>query len=517
VNTATQTWLCHHCGWSGGLGNGNSDYRPSKPKAYKKPDFQFEPELPKEAYSFLVETRKIPLTVLQRNRVCSQDEVILFPFYRNGECVNIKHRGPNKKFWQSTDGMRTLYGFDDIEDQQTIITEGEMDKLSVETAGFKNSISVPDGAPNPDAKSYASKFDFLENCKDRLGKVKHFILAVDNDSPGKKLESELARRLGPERCSRVEWPEGCKDANDVLIKYSPEHLAEILSNPIPYPVEGLVEVRELDLKNLYENGLHSGIQLGWPSVDRLYRLSAESGELHIITGIPGHGKSEWLDAVMINLAENEGWNFGIFSPENFPLEQHAAKLIEKHLALPFGDGFKNRLSLEQLEPAQRWLHDHFSFIMPDEDHLTVDNILRLARVLVYRRGIRGLVIDPWNEVDHSRPDSMSETEYISSCLTKIRRFARNHHCHVWVVAHPVKIFREKESKTIPVPTPYHISGSAHWYNKADNCITIWRDRDPKNESFETQIHIQKIRRKRLGQVGVTKLRYEYSTGRYHEL
>jgi len=301
------------------------------------------------------------------------------------------------------------------------------------------------------------------------------------------------------------------------MKHGPEKLAEILSNPIPYPVEGLVEVRELDLKNLYENGLHSGIQLGWPSVDRLYRLSAESGELHIVTGIPGHGKSEWLDAAMINLAENEGWNFGVFSPENYPLEQHAAKLIEKHLALPFGDGFKNRLSLEQLEHAQGWLHEHFSFIMPDEDHLTVDSILKLARVLVYRRGIQGLVVDPWNEIDHSRPDSMSETEYISSCLTKFRRFARNHHCHVWVVAHPIKIFRDKESKTIPVPTPYHISGSAHWYNKADNCITIWRDRDPKKQSFETQIHVQKIRRKHLGQLGVAKLYYQFSTGRFKEL
>lgn len=517
VNTDAGTWLCHHCGWSGGLGNGNGDYRPPAGKVFKKPDFTFKPELPEDAYLFLVDKRKIKPTTLERNRVCFQDGAILFPFYKNGECVNIKHRTLDKKFWQTKEGEKILYGFDDITDAQTIITEGELDKLAVEVAGYKNAVSVPDGAPPADAKSYASKFDFLENCKERLDKVKHFILAVDNDPPGKKLESELARRLGPVRCSRVEWPEGCKDANDVLIEHGPEKLAEILSNPIPYPVAGLVEVRELDLKNLYENGLHSGIQLGWPSVDRLYRLSAESGELHIVTGIPGHGKSEWLDAAIINLAENEGWNFGIFSPENYPLEQHAAKLIEKHLALPFGDGFTKRMSLEQLEYAQGWLHEHFSFIMPDEDHLTIDSILKLARVLVYRRGIRGLVIDPWNEVDHSRPDSMSETEYISSCLTKIRRFARNHHCHVWVVAHPVKIFRERESKTIPVPTPYQISGSAHWYNKADNCITIWRDRDPKNESFETQIHVQKIRRKHLGQVGVTKLHYEFSTGRYRDL
>ena len=175
------------------------------------------------------------------------------------------------------------------------------------------------------------------------------------------------------------------------------------------------------------------------------------------------------------------------------------------------------MSLEQLEPAQAWLDEHFSFIMPDEYNLTVDSILKLARVLVYRRGIRGLVLDPWNEIDHSRPSAMNETEYISDSLTKIRRFARNHHCHAWIVAHPVKLIKEKNSGQYPVPSPYDISGSAHWRNKADNCITVWRDLDPEKRSFETEIHIQKIRRKHLGQLGMAKLYYEYSTGRYKDL
>jgi len=112
---------------------------------------------------------------------------------------------------------------------------------------------------------------------------------------------------------------------------------------------------------------------------------------------------------------------------------------------------------------------------------------------------------------------MTETEYISQNLTKIRRFSRNHHCHVWVVSHPTKLFREGPENKYPVPTPYDISGSAHWRNKADNCITVWRDLNPENQSLETQIHIQKIRKKHLGQLGLAKLQYEYSTGRYRDL
>lgn len=516
VNVDKGTWHCHHCGWSGCLPSGKSEYRPSKTKPFKKPNFIFKPDLPEEAYLFLVEKRKIPPTVLQRNRVCSQNESILFPFYKDGECVNVKHRGRGKRFWQTKDAEKILYGWDDIDDTRTIITEGEMDKLAVEVAGYKNAVSVPDGAPSPEAKAYASKFDFLQNCKDRLDKVKHFILAVDNDPPGKKLETELARRLGPERCSRVEWPDGCKDANEVLMHHGPDELAGIIKAAIPFPVEGIYHARDVDLDGLYDRGLEPGFSPGWISIEKLYTVCRESGELTVVTGIPGHGKSEWLDALLVNLAESEGWNFGICSPENFPLEYHLSKLAEKYFQVPFREGFEKRISKGALPGIQNWLDEHFTFLMPNEDDLTVDAILRLARVLVYRRGIKGLVIDPWGEIDHSRPDNMSETEYISQSLTKIRRFARKHGCHVWLVAHPFKL-QKKNDGTYPVPTPYDISGSAHWRNKADNCIAVWRDTSPGDSIFEVEIHVQKIRKKHIGRLGMAKLRYEYSTGRYHEL
>ena len=516
VNTDKGVWHCNHCGWSGGLNNGNDDYRPPKSKTYKKPNFQFKPELPEDAYLFLVEERKISPTVLQRNRVCFQNEAILFPFYRDDECVNVKHRTLDKKFWQCKDAEKILYGYDDIEDTQTIITEGELDKLACEVAGFKNAVSVPDGAPAPDAKSFASKFEYLENCKDRLDRVKHFVLAVDNDPSGKKLEEELARRLGPGRCSRVSWPKGCKDANAVLMQHGPGVLAKAIEGAVPFPVEGIIRVDDIDLETLYERGLEPGVSPGWISVERLYTIAKESGELTIVTGIPGHGKSEWLDALLVNLAESEGWNFGICSPENYPISYHLSKLAEKYMRKPFREGLKARMSLQEMTEAKAWLNDHFSFLMPDEDNLTVNGVLKLARILVYQRGIKGLVIDPWNELDHSRPDGMSETEFISQSLTKIRRFARNHCCHVWLVAHPTKLVRGTDGK-YPVPTPYDISGSAHWRNKADNCIAVWRDTDPSNDSFEMEIHVQKIRKKHIGKLGMTKLMYEYSTGRYFEV
>ena len=509
---------CHNCGWAGGLNTNGNHQRKAQPmseKTYRKPNYEWPQELREKAYNFLVDERGIPEHILQRNKIGFVQGVFKFPFIKNGEVVNIKSRTWDKKFWQEEEAEKVFYGYDDIDNEVTVIAEGEYDKLAMEVAGFPNSVSVPDGAPSVGTKNYSSKFNFLDTCEGRLNEVKQFIIAVDNDGPGKLLEEELARRLGWVRCSRVVWPDGCKDANEVLIKHGIAAIKKAIEGAIPFPVEGVSWVNDLDIGTLYERGLQRGLETGWSSLDRHYSISQESGELHIVTGIPGHGKSEFLDALMVNLAKKEGWNIGLFSPENFPLEYHASKLMEKYIGKPFSAGFKTRMTLEELETARKWLNEHFAFLMPDEKNLTVTAILELATTLVYRRGMRALIIDPWNEVDHSRPNGMTETEYISQSLTRIRRFTRTNSCHVFVVAHPFKMART-DGKAYPCPSPYDISGSAHWRNKADNCLAVWRDISPTNETLEVEIHVQKIRKKHIGRLGMVKLKYEYSTGRYTE-
>ena len=88
-------------------------------------------------------------------------------------------------------------------------------------------------------------------------------------------------------------------------------------------------------------------------------------------------------------------------------------------------------------------------------------------------GIRGLVIDPYNELDHQRPPGVSETEYVSQMLTKIKRFAQHYDAHVWFVAHP----RQLQQWRGDPPNLYDISGSAHFVNKADNGVVVHRVRD----------------------------------------
>lgn len=257
-------------------------------------------------------------------------------------------------------------------------------------------------------------------------------------------------------------------------------------------------------------GLEPGVSTGWRSVDELYTVRPR--EWTLITGIPGHGKSTWLDNLMVNLYRKFDWHFAVFSAENWPLERHAVTLmsqLQRKQISEFADGEFVQRSTD--------LDEGWAFICPKQEDYTVEHVLELTSMAVSEDSkIRGVVIDPWNELDHSRPSSMNETEYISRCLTRIRRFARAHEVHVFLVAHPTKLQKQKSSETgemvYPVPTPYDVSGSAHFRNKSDNCLCVWRDvEDPRNETF---IFVQKIRFREVGKIGQCKLNYDWRSGGY---
>lgn len=519
VNMDKGVWHCWHCEWSGTLKSGEDRKSVSyiRPKEYKRPEFKPAP-LPDTAMKWFA-SRGISQQTIERNNISfssvyfpqieGESNAIRFPFYRDGQVINVKSRDGKKNFRMESGAERLLYKLDDLADT-TIIVEGEMDALSLEEAGCKACVSVPDGAPAANTRDYSNKFDFLAD--ERLQKVKRWVIAVDNDEPGKKLEEELSRRLGIEKCLRVTWPENCKDANDVLVTHGAQALRDCITEAQPYPVEGIFSIFDVaeNVDVLYRDGLPRGESSGWRSVDEYYRVLP--GLWTLVTGIPGHGKSEWLDGLCVNLATTAGWSIAVFSAENQPLEFHVSKLVEKYLGKPFTEGRTERMTVEELASAKKWVGEHFYFIYPAEP--TLDSILDRAKVLVTRKGIRGLVIDPWNEIQHDRAKEISETEHISLSLSKIRRFARAHNVHVWVVAHPKQLQKEKDGD-YPVPTPYDVSGSAHWRNKADQCVAVWRDQR-KDNSSEVFIHVQKVRFKWTGQVGCATLLWDKVTGRYFD-
>jgi twinkle protein len=517
VNIEKGVWWCAHCDYRGTLKGGEES--PGR-KIYRRPSWPEKPVIDDPLLSWfasrgisreLVQTEGIAVVEAYLAQLEERVPCIAFPYTKGGELVNVKYRGLTTKAFQQVGGAeKVLYRQDSIKPDCVVITEGEIDALSCVHAGFLSSVSVPDGAPAPTAKNYSAKFTYLDQDPDPFAGVQDIILAVDTDEPGQVLQRELARRLGFERCRSVVWPPECKDANETLLKYGVDQLQRCLENAQPFPVQDVVSVADLaeDVARVWGSAPSRGLSTGWGSVDQFYTI--EPGQLTVITGIPSSGKSEWLDALMLNLATLHGWRFAVCSPENMPLTTHCAKLLEKHIGKPFWVGPTARMTGWDLTMGLQWLNDHVTMIA-SEDNLTVVNVLEKAAVLVRRQGIRGLLLDPFNEFDHTRERGMTETEYISNTLGAMKRWARKHQVHVWLVAHPQKLYR-REDGSYPIPTPYDISGSAAFRNKADNCITVWRDME--NTEIPVQIHIQKVRFKHIGTVGMAELHWDRRTGRY---
>lgn len=539
-------WTCFRakCGWNGSTrvsADVKSSYnrmtkltRVKKVRNITEHELNLEPLCP-DLREYFAE-RMISEETLQRNSVMQRrydnQIVIAFTYRRQGELISCKYRDLQKIFWQESDCEKILYGLDDIEGaSDVIIVEGEMDKLAMEEAGFRNCVSVPDGAPpkvsSKDVPSQEQdiKYQYLWNCKEYLEQASRIILATDSDEPGQALAEELARRLGRERCWRVTWPsknanEHFKDANEVLMFMGPAVLREVIGSAELYPIKGLFNFKnyfgEIDAYYHQTLGAEIGVSTGWRGIDDLYNVVP--GELTVVTGVPNSGKSEWIDALLCNLNESVGWKFALCSMEN-KVREHARKLLEKRMKKPFFDvrygKSVERMSVEDLEEGKQWLNDTFHLIRCENDCLpSINWVLGLAKAAVLRHGVNGLVIDPYNELDHQRPSNQTETEYVSHMLTSIKRFAQHHSCHVWFVAHP----RQLQQWTGKPPNLYDISGSAHFINKCDNGIVIHRNRDPEAGAMDlVQICVRKVRNKVSGTIGDAYLQYNRVTGEYLDL
>jgi len=519
VNIEKFVWHCNHCDWCGTLKSGEAT--PGR-KVYTRPTWTTI--APGQAIVSWFVARGIPEAIVDAEGITEvlaympqlEEEVpcMAFPYRKHGEVVNIKYRAiQDKAFRQVSGAEKVLYRQDCIANDQVIIVEGEIDCLSVIAAGCTSVVSVPDGAPAVNTKNYTAKFTYLDQDPDPFADVQKIIIAVDGDAAGETLRYELGRRLGTDRCWFVQWPDGCKDANDVLRVHGAQALMECLNTAVPFPVQDVINVLDVaaSVTDRYYHGVAKGLSTGWPTVDNYYTIQA--GQFTVVTGIPGHGKSEWLDALMLNMAENHGWRFAICSPENAPVEQHVEKLLEKTLGAPFRVGPASRMTPTDLDLGLKWLDQYVTFIMP-EDALTIQGVLDRATSLVRRLGIRGLIIDPFNEFDHTRMKGVTETEYIGLTLLLLKKWAQKWQVHVWLVAHPAKMHKNLEGE-YPVPTPYDINGSANFKNKGDCCVTVWRDENEPDAPV--QIYVQKIRHKHIGRIGKAELAWNRLTGRYSEV
>jgi twinkle protein len=494
-------WNCHHCGWSGST-NTTTNFVTAREKIYVAPKIPKETSTPSTMYSWF-STRGISKeTVLKKGIYIDDKFWIAFPYKdAEGAVVNIKYRTQNKKFKQSPNAKRSLYNYDLAKDSKTIIfVEGEMDALTMIEAGFDNCVTLPDGAPkecklNPKDK----RFMALENCPLKAKKV---ILFTDNDSAGKSLHKELLHRFGKELCWYVDYPTDCKDANEVLLKHGVKKIQEIIQNAKPYPIDGLFSAHQYygSVLDLYNGNYVKPIEVGYDNLDEIYKVM--KGTFHVVTGIPNHGKSSFLDQCLIKISEKHNWRYAMFSPEH-STQMHLRRLVQLKVQKAFDEGFVNRMTKDELQKGLEWINERFYFIETKETTPDIDYILSVAKASVLKYGCDALVIDPYNEVSAVRQGNAREDEHIRDFISKLKRFARIHDVVVWVVAHPTKLPKNTDGSYMP-PTAYDISGASHWSNQSDAILTVHRDFDDNS----IQVITRKIREQGLyGKIGDAKFKY----------
>lgn len=399
--------------------------------------------------------------------------------------------------------------------QDLIICEGELDMLSYYEAGIMNATSVPNGASSftrgDEAKDTKTTMAFLWSAKEKIDKAKRIIIASDNDEPGTKLADELARRIGKHRCWKVAYPDDCKDGNDVLLKHGAIKLKEVMELATPWPIEGLYEAAMFSdsVIKLYEDGLGDRTLIGMPPVDELY--SCGPGLLTVMTGIPGHGKSTLVDFFMLNLARRHGSVFAICSFEN-PIHVHIAKLCEMMTQKHFfeTDRAGERMSKQEMEDCLPFINEHFKFLSQDDGKkASLESIIERVKTAVFRWGVSGAVIDPYNYIARPRSDD-SETQFIDDMLTQLRLMAQYHGIHLWLVAHPTKLMADRDGN-YPPPRGYAISGSNAWYAKADFGLTVYRVPDKPGR---VKIINWKTRYDWMGKEGENEFLYDVATNTY---
>ena len=269
------------------------------------------------------------------------------------------------------------------------------------------------------------------------------------------------------------------------------------------PIVQVAELRDKLFTLWQEQTTRKGLSTGWPSLDENFRLN--KGYLHVVTGIPGHGKSEVIDGIIVNTTVLHDWKWCFYSPENYPVELHLMKLIEKYMGKS-----KKAMTKNELLEGYLWAGSHFTWIYPREGETDLDSILAYIDAA---GEFDGVVLDPWGEIDSTPYAHLSETEYIKQSLSKVRRFARQRKQAFFIVAHPTKLMKDRDGN-YPIPDGYSISGSAHWRNLSDMLITVHRDNP---DIHQATIYIGKVKQKDYGKApSKTTLDYDYVTGRFKD-
>ncbi len=429
------------------------------------------------------------------------------PYVERGRTVNHKYRlTSEKRHRMDADAPLVLWNHDCLleeTDQPLVICEGEWDAMTALQLGWR-AVSVPNGAPSSetDDPANAKRYEFLWRARDLINRVPRIIIAADDDAAGRALRADLISLLGADRCSFVDYPFPAKDLNEVLLDHGPDAVHKALREAKPVPVKGLYKLADFP-----NPGPTNTIPLGVPVLGDM--LPIVPGTLTILTGYAGQGKTSLTMCVVGSLlSRNIPVTIGTFETMPRPILEN--RLRASILGVP-----ENALHItnpDRIKHADAKLAAGLNIIsqmVGEDEEMSLEDVLELARVSVTRDGCKVLILDPWNEIEHKRRRDESETEYANRSIRAIKHFMRVHNVAVWIVAHPAK--PDGGNTKLGIPGLYHISGSAAWANKADYGVVYTR---PDKTNNIAKIHVTKVRMGLPGREGVAELEWHHDSSSF---
>lgn len=392
----------------------------------------------------------------------------------------VSSKGWKPSFW-NLDAVLDL--LDQMPDVPVFITEGEIDAISLIEAGIPENqvLSVPNGASGSVEEDRGLPY-LLDALQIGLNRAKKIIWCGDSDEPGLALRATMAHQFGVAKYWYVEWPDGYKDANEVLLAFDPLYLRNlVLSGAKPWPADGLYRMSELP---------EPCRLVTWePDIDCLKgRVWLAPTTVSVVTGQPNHGKSTVWGQIWFEIVRKYGLVACVASFETRPkpyMRRQMRTLLNGGVA-------EYKLTEDQVRRADEWIEAHYLFVNHPDQRPSLDWFLDQAEIAVVRHGARIIQIDPWNRLESARARDETETEHIARCLRALAVFAVDMNCHVQVVAHPAKMDKNRKGLA---PELEDISGSKHWDNMPDQGFVIHRPKlyEEGNRRTEAQFIYRKSR------------------------
>lgn len=504
-------------------------------KVYNRPKFENKTNLPPKVAKWF-DGRGIGPQVLKDVKIESDRRGICFNYFRGDQLVNRKFRKVGeKRFGQEADTEHILYNLNSVKGKEkVIITEGEMDALSYLQAGLDKKgygvVSLDQGAGNEDS-DLTGKLLCLTNSADEIRHVKEWYISMDDDGPGKWTEKGLISRFGAAKCKVINLPDGCKDANDVLVNLPQDMAARVqtlvqcVENASDVPVPGIYTLdddmmHELDYE--YEHGVEKGKTTGFTHIDE--QFTWYPGDLTLLTGIPNDGKSQFAKELMVTSAVLHNFKWSCFAPEDMPPRFFMKELACTYMGKWADKGRPNQMTKEEYILSLEYIRNHFFIIYPEFDvkeggYTLPDNkwLNDQCSFLKMKYGVDAYLKDPWNKIYHDF-GGMREDQYLGREISKEKMYALSGEFNACLyVAHPSKMRKDKDGK-YPEPDVYDLSGGAMFNNMFDNIGVVYRpNRHDNPKDGNVEVKFKKIKKQSLvGRPGETKLYFKWDDKRYYQ-